>query len=461
MIHILAISAHRPRQLLAGTTFALIALAAPHLARAEELTAAEKKIICADRPTCQVTQVTAAGKGAKGEKLRVADLVFGLADIPDYFPQEGCHSTEESLENMDKVDGGREIWLLADDARPVKLLPLCNDGYGSAMMGYDDIEIGDNRLTHTQSGGSAWRWDTATTFQLSPLALVGESNCSYHNAAPETGELTVVDRRTLEARAYAPAPRKDWSEAEIGCPVVTPDFAKPLDPQPEADVVAGYAVPMPFDVDPSPLPEGTTLGTCGLVVRSDGSKGFLIYGKAAATSDAAEMRVIAETGKSLLIQVRDPLAVAAMKAGAGASWIKQPHVEIWTAAEGALPESDSEQVPEKQYFQHGIGLDGSVNVGAGKPAALPKVVSWQAKDEEGRDITVLRVSWEDEAALIYGLGVVYSQAEGGKQVRLVATAPIKKNKPLYLPGIWHNSQDESGAPGGACEFSGDSHQLDL
>ncbi len=454
----LAAAARQPHHILTATAIMLLAMAWPHFVHAEELSADEKKTICADRPTCQVLQVTSAGKGGKGEKLRIADLVFGLADIPDYFPQEGCRSTEEALETMDKVDGGREIWLLADGAAPVKLLPLCNDGYGSAQMGYDEIEIGDNRLTHTQSGGSAWRWDIATTFQLSPLALTGESSCSYHNASPATGELTVVDRRTLEARAYAPAPRQDWSEAEIGCPAVATDFAKPLDPAPEADVVAGYAVPMPFDVDPSPLPEGTTLGTCGLSLKSDGSKGFLIYGKPAAPDEAAEMRVIAETGKSLLIQVRDPLAV---KAAAGASWIKQPHVEIWTAAEGALFEGDAEQGPEKQYFQLGIGLDGKVNVGAGKPAALPKVTSWQAKDEEGRDVTVLRVSWEDEAALIYGLGIVYSQAEGGKQARLISTAPIKKNKPLFLPTIWHNSQDESGAPGGACEFSGESHQLDL
>jgi hypothetical protein len=456
----LAITADRSRHLLAGAALLLVTITWPQLTQAQELSADEKKIVCADRPTCQVVKVTPAGKGTKGENLRIADLVFGLADIPNYFPQEGCRSTDEALENMDKVDGGREIWLLADGAKPLKLLPLCNDGYGSAQMGYDDIEIGDNRLTHTQSGGSAWRWDSATTFQLSPLALVGESSCSYHNAAPETGELMVVDRRTLEARAYAPAPRKDWSDAEIGCPTATPDFTKPLDPQPAPDVVAGYAVPMPFDVDPSPLPDGTTLGTCGLALKSDGSKGFLIYGKPAAAADTAEMRVIAETGKSLMIQIRDPLATAAAKAG-GATWIKQPHVEIWTAAEGALPEGDSEQAPEKQYFQIGIGLDGSVNVGAGKPAALPKVTTWPAKDEEGRDVTVLRVSWEEEAALIYGLGVVYSQAEGGKQARLIATAPIQKNKPIFLPNIWHNSQDESGAQGGMCEFSGESHQLDL
>ncbi|WP_374312029.1 hypothetical protein [Dongia sp.] len=430
-------------------------------ASATDLAAVEKKAVCGDRPTCEIVAVTEAGKGAKGERLRIADLVLGLADLPNYFPEEGCRSTDAALESMDKVDGGREIWLLADGAAPVKLLPLCNDGYGSAMMGYDEITVGDNSLTHTQSGGSAWRWDVSKTFQLSPLALIAESDCSYNNMAPNTAELTYIDRRTLEVRAYAPAPRADWTDAEIGCPTVTPDYRKPLEPQPAPDVVAAYAVPVPFDVDPSPLPDGTTLGSCGLALTTDGGRGFVIFGKPAEGAEAAEMRVIAETSKSLIIQLRDPLAADAIKAAAGASWIKQPHVEIWTAAEGEPLEGDAAQGPERKYFQIGIGLDGTVNVGAGKPSALPKVATWPGRDEKGRDVTVLRITWAEESAMLYGLGIVYSQAKDGKQLRLVANAPIKKNKPLFLPSLWHNSQDESGAPGGACEFSGDTHQLDL
>lgn len=445
------------RSILAAAS--LLALAATAPALALDLTPEEKAVVCAERPTCQILGVTEAGKGEKGEALRVADVVFGLADIPNYFPEEGCRSTEAALDG--EADGGREIWLVADGARPLKLLPLCNDGYGSAGVGFDEIEVGDNRLIHTQSGGSAWRWDSSKTFQLSPLRLIGESDCSYHNAAPNTGELTIVDRRTLEARAYAPAPRADWSEAEIGCPVVTPDFTKNLEPQPAPDVVAGYAVPVPFDVDPSPLPQGTTLGSCGLALKNDGSKGFMIHGKPAPEAEAAEMRVIAETSKSLIIQVRDPLAADAAKAAQTATWIKQPHVEIWTAREGELFEGDASQGPERIYFQIGIGLDGTVNVGAGKPDLLPKIAAWPGKDEKGRYVTVLRATWDEEAAMLYGLGIVYSQAKDGKQLRLVANAPIKKNKPLFLPSLWHNSQDESGAPGGACAFSGDSHQLDF
>jgi hypothetical protein len=446
---------------LAALLAIILLLGAIGSALAADLTPEETKLLCQERPTCALVAVRDAGTGEKGERLRIADLVFGLADIPNYFPQEGCRSTDAALEAMDRMDGGREIWLLADNAQPVKLLPLCNDGYGSAMMGFDDITIADNRLTHTQGGGSAWRWTVNRTFQLSPLALIAEDSCSYHNAAPNTGAFMAVDRRTLEARAYAPAPRDDWSDAEIGCPTPVVDFQKPLEPQPEPDVVAAYAVPVPFDLGASALPAGTTLGTCGLSLRSDGSKGFLIHGKPATADDAAELRVIGESTRSLLIQIRDPLAADATKAAAGKSWIKAPHVEIWTATEGELFDGDASAGPERQYFQIGITLDGKVETGMGEMPALPSVTTWPGKDELGRDVTVLRVAWEDEAALVYGVGVVYSQAKDGKQQRLVSNAPILKNKPLFLPGMWHNARDESGVPGGVCEFSGESHQLDL
>jgi hypothetical protein len=444
----------RPAGRLAAAALFLPLFTASSLAG--ELAAEDKAVICAERTTCQVVAVTDAGQGDKGEKLSIADLVFGLPDLGGYAPEEGCYSTESG-----EPDGGREIWLLTEGARPVKLLSLCNDGYGAAGVGYDDITIGDNSLTHTQSGGSAWRWDTSKTYQLSPLRLVGESDCSYHNAAPNTAELTIVDRRSLEARAYAPAPRADWKDAEIGCPIVTPDFAKPLEAEPAPDVVAGYAVPVPFDVDPSPLGEGTTLGTCALALGTDGSRGFLIHGKAAPADEAAEMRVIAETSKSLLIQIRDPLAQDARKAALGQSWVKEPHVEIWTASEGELLDADSPAAPERQYHQIGINFDGTVFVGAGKPEPLPETTTWSGKDEQGRDVTILRVSWTEESAMLYGLGIVYSQAKDGKQARLIASAPIRKNMPLFLPTLWHNAQDETGAPGGACELSGDGKRLDL
>src|SRR6185295_20083168 len=73
--------------------------------------------------------------------------------------------------------------------------------------------------------------------------------------------------------------------------------------------------------------------------------------------------------------------------------------------------------------------------GAGKPA-LPKVVRWTGKDEQGRAVTVLRLDWADEFALASGVVIAYSQGEGGRQARLWATGPIRKNRPGYLPTLF-------------------------
>ena len=443
-----------------GLLAALIAVPAALIAVpavAADLSDPERAAICGERSTCTVVAVSNAGTGKDGESLRIAEIVLGQADRPDYFPEEGCRSTEAALSG-EVLDGGREIWLLAGDQAPRLLLPLCNDGYGAAGMGEDVIEVGPNQLIHRQYGGSAWRWSSVKTIRLSPLKVVLEESCSYHNVAPGSGETFVVNRDTFEARAFAFATEgRSEDELSMGCPEAAADFAQALDPQPDAETLGAYALPAPFSLDAAQLPEGTTLGTCGLALMSDGSKGLLVHGKPADAKDAAELRVIVETPNTLLLQIRDPLAPAET---AAASWVKAPHVEIWSSRVSEIYEGDP-TLPQKAYDQFGVTLDGKVHEGAGKLAKLPTVKVWPARDEQDRAVTVMRIVWDLEAGLPAGLGVVYSQAEGGKQARLVASAPIVRNKPLFLPGIWSNYPEETGIPNGECEFSGESLQLDL
>jgi hypothetical protein len=47
----------------------------------------------------------------------------------------------------------------------------------------------------------------------------------------------------------------------------------------------------------------------------------------------------------------------------------------------------------------------------------------------------MRLTWAKDMEFLYGGAVVYSQAVGGKQTRLVATTGIVKNHPLYVPDI--------------------------
>ncbi|TDQ84260.1 hypothetical protein A8950_0808 [Dongia mobilis] len=435
-----------PGAVLGACTFLL-----PLPGLAADLAASEMDAICGDRAGCQIIAVSDAGRGATGADQRVAEIVLALDPAMVEQGEVGCRSTEAALAGGDP-DGGREFWLLAGDAAPVQILSLCNDGYGASGVGEDLVEIGDNIVTHSQYGGSAWRWQVSKTIRLDPLAVLREESCSYHNVAPGSGRLTLVDHTTLSAREYGwvVAGRAE-DDLPMGCPEAPADATLPLPPQPAGETLAGYAVPAPFAADASQMPEGTTLGSCGLSLATDGARGFLIHGAAAAPERAAELRVIAETENALLIQVRDPLA--SDNAGA-TSWVGQPHVEIWTAQEGAGDGAT-------EHVQIGITLDGLVHEGKGKLAQPPAVTSWPALDELGREVTVLRVVWADPYGFLAGLGVVYSQAEGGRQKRLVANAPIRKNTPLFLPGVWSHYPDDSGIPNGGCAFTGEPPRLDL
>jgi len=70
------------------------------------------------------------------------------------------------------------------------------------------------------------------------------------------------------------------------------------------------------------------------------------------------------------------------------------------------------------------------------------VQHWNGTDEKGRAVSIIYADWKPDYAMTLGTGVVYSQAEGGRQARLVSTVPMARGLPLYLPGIVgseHNS----------------------
>ena len=96
-----------------------------------------------------------------------------------------------------------------------------------------------------------------------------------------------------------------------------------------------------------------------------------------------------------------------------------PHVEIWVPTGSGVS-------------QFGVDLNGKAYAGAGKHESLPLVERWQARDASGRPLTLLRVT---SATGFASVALVYSQAEAGKQARLVANTGIVKNRPLYLPAI--------------------------
>jgi hypothetical protein len=424
------------------TIIALALLAIAPLVAGADLAPDQKAAICGQRTTCAIAAVNDAGKGAGDVKLAVVEARFGLADKLDSAPDDGCRTEGDN-------DGGHEFWLLQGAAPPRLLLSLCNDGYGAADVGEDEVTVTPNGLVHRQAGGSAWRWDVTEKIRLSPLAITHELTCSFHTLDPLSGVVVDVDRLTLHARSVGYAASAHATGEDGSCPnwPTGPDSVMPTGPE----LAGAYAIPRPTD-GLNRLPDGSALADCALELTTDGLHGFLVYGKAAAAKDAAILRVIDETAQSFLVQVHDPTAAEELAAGKAKTWVQQPHVEIWMRKEDY---SDANGPPKTLYQQFAVGLDGRTVAGAGDPTDLPDVQRWTAKDEAGRDVTVLRLSWDsEEKAPREGIGVAYSQAAGRQQARLVSSALIRKNRPLYLPAVWNNAREEngttSGIPSGTC-----------
>jgi len=375
-----------------------------------------KPAICGSRETCTIGKLTPAGKSESGTALSVAEVHLGVADRAQ--PDDPCHDADGN------EDGGQEYWLIEGSAAPRLLLKLCNDGYGAAGVGVDEITIGDNRFTHFQAGGSNDRWEQSETIQLSPQKSLGIETCSYRGTDPDSVAFTAADITAMDVRSLAIVSAAAAGTAdEGGCDVLKKDIAQP----PKPGFLAGLDAPMPSlgsdPTKPVDFPDGTVLGGCAGRLDMSAAGSALVYGKAD-PGRSAELRFLAIGPQSLVIQLRDSRPDKAK----AASWVGADHLEIWT-----LEEPGESYIPDPaKVTQLGLGLDGKTYAGIGKPA-MPKVQQWAGQDEQGRPVTVLRLDWSEEFALASGVTIAYSQGEGGKQARLWATGPIRKNRPGYLP----------------------------
>jgi len=442
-----------------GAAAVVLMLLASQAFAANNLTPEQQSAICGAHKTCKVVNVADAAQGPGNMKLTVVEVRFDLAEKPTDAPDEGCIEDVESADGPAR-DGGQEFWLLAGNAAPKRILALCNDGYGAAGVGEDQIEVTPNMVTWDEDGGSAWRWQVTKQIRLSPLEVVHEFVCTFNTIGPGSGQVTEIDRLALKARSvgYVPGAKFD-TDNDGDCPNWPngPDATLPIGPK----LAGGYAVIMPNTARGSDgfgvaYPDGTVLGDCALEMTSDGLHGFLVYGKEAAPADAATIRVIKETESALLIQVYDPTAAAELAAGKAKSWVGQPHIEIWTSEPGDASNTPDDVVPPVILHQIAVGLDDKTYAGVNAPKTLPTVTHWIAKDEKGRDVAVYRVKWDsDEDRPSFGIGVVYSQAKDGKQLRLISNVQIKKNKPLYLPEAWANETEDNGIAGGTCAIGAD------
>ena len=375
---------------------------------------AQKSAICGKRTTCAVTAIHNAGA------LQVAEVHFGLKDKSADAPDEGC----DAMITGSKGNGGTEYWLLG--AKPVQILALCNDGYGAAGVGEDTVTFAPNRMTHEQEGGSADRWSNTTVYSLSPFRAISTDGCSFNDTGPNTGTETRTDEVKFRAVVIAKNPAAKWGDNDgMGCPDTTPAMFATPKPFPAAKTVMAFPVLAPANAAQfGPVPSGTTLGACSSVISTDGKNGFVTFGQPA-TANAADVRVLAIGGSNILIaQIYDP---APSKPTAGKSWIAGSHLEVW--AGGVDPGAPLKRADLSQVA---VDLDGTVHA-VGK-AVAPSAQHWQAKDQQGRPVTVLMLTWADDSGVSVG-AVSYSQSDNGKQARLVSNTPMARGVPVFIPDV--------------------------
>jgi hypothetical protein len=216
------------------------------------------------------------------------------------------------------------------------------------------------------------------------------------------------------------------------------------------NLLGGYNILVPvLSRDPVPVPKipsNVAIGDCVSAMTTSGANGFIVFGNPAPSDQAAEIKVMAESYQSLVIQVYDPVAPSPPATLKG-PWINLPHAEVWV---GLNTYGARTRLPANELTQIGGDLNGKVYTGAGKKDALPAVERWQARDGAGRPVVVMRLTWPNENEFLYGMAIVYSQAEGGKRARLVATTGIVKNSPLYVPDIMSLSNGDIDPQPGNC-----------
>lgn len=370
-----------------------------------------QETLCKKRPGCHIELTQEAGTGEGGERLEVIELAIDNPPNMDYpcrpHRQEIFFlSTIEPQRDGDKVRHGTYVSDIQN------LMALCNDGYGASGIGEDVIEVSDNRLIHHQYGGSAWRWDTTTNVQLSPLKVTSRSTCSFHNLSPgfdatEWNLKAFILKGHRKRFACGPDGFADTDEdAELGC---TLDVAHTtFDAIPQIDIS---------------LPEkdaaSVIVGDCGARADASGKVGYITHGKPGEAKDAT-LSALFTDATTLVVTVVDDIFY-----DSGGSWVTSDHLEFWTGPSGDNNCEDPSLKPTQWAV---MPMDGTLIKAHGPDAKSPPQVKAHLNVTEPKTPTpmtfVIRFAEKPQR-----LTVVYSDSDDGRtQERLIATSAVAFGK---------------------------------
>jgi hypothetical protein len=356
---------------------ALIALS-PQPAAAQQDPAAA---LCADQPGCRVVDRRAAGRTQVVVELAIPNGSAADAD-------ETCRPHR------------RQFWLIATPPR--LLLDLCNDGYGAAMVGEDEVAIGPNRVTHTQSGGSAWRWSEARIFQLSPPQVLRDESRGWWTLGPN------VSRTEWDWRRFTG--QSQWWSPPCGSSGAPPENAR-------APVRLPYAyAPIPWVVPPA-VPDDATeaeLGSCALQVDA-GGRGYVVAGRAAPAAASREwLRALLVGERTLMITIGN----GPWRSSGGPD---DDHVAVWL---GGLVGYGTHCIdPREQATHWTIAIaDGRLTHAGGDPARQLELTARRARRAGAGSVVtfVLRVPERT-----YTLTAVLARGDGRRPGRAIATSRLR------------------------------------
>ena len=336
---------------------------------------------CTDGRSCRLVKAHPAGTAPDGTPITVLEASHGppLDRITD-------HDTQCPQVTWWRTGGGQP---------PVRLLALCNDGYGASGVGEDSVSVGNNRIQLSRYGGSAWRWSEGLSAQLVPLALTASSIGSFHAAAPDHDSQSSDD---LLAGVWSTS----WTHPQCGGHTY-------------------HRVP----IAPAAPPPEVPLGTCSARASADGTEGHVAWGP---TSTARDGRLAATLthDNTLIVDIWDDIVVARAD-----SWVHADHLEIWTSTRSPDRSMDWDCPTDPDPIQQwAIDWSGAVHEGVGAKGDHPRAT---VTHHGNRTRAVVQLPGNN---LPNAITVVFSDADPRgttpRQERLLATSPVSLRAPHKL-----------------------------
>lgn len=357
--------------------------------------------LCQGRTPCSIAKVYPADPTVTAQPVRIIELNLGRRNPEDGMPP--CRPFR------------REFWRVVGPGNRgtiLRLMALCNDGYGAAGVGEDRIIVSGNRIVHHQFGGSASRWDVKRTISINPVRVIRRESCSFHTLTPgfEIVRWSWDRFRGQQIMKFRPDPKSD--DQDMGCAPDRNSHRFPLVPRLGGAVARG-------------IQGAPALGTCALEVRADGNRGSVIRGTPAPKGQGARMRVLALGKHTLLITVEAP----AFRAGKG--WRDSDHVQIWQAGFMSAVTSLLRDKPMRMFAVR--AADGKTFLGHGETKARPEVVMHKVATRARGAVLHLRLTMPREVS---SLTVAFAETGTTGAGRVTATSRLKPGNPLTLGGTF-------------------------